>query len=188
MAEISNAVGDTTRAADYSKFARDYYSSWTDLAIDPSGTHTLLAYQWRSSWGLLFNVYPACLLNLSIIPDSLYKQQSDFYPSVSQVWGVPLDNRHYHTKSDGEMWRATTCKASTRRLFMNALAYWLNTTGSDRPFTDLYLTLHQGKVANSSCVWNFRMLTFMQVSHPRVQIRLNFLQDLCKGAYTACSH
>lgn len=145
MAEISNAVGDTAQAVNYSKIAQDYYNSWTELAIDPSGTHTLLAYQWRSSWGLLYNIYPAKLVNLSIIPDSLYKQQSDFYPSVSQIWGVPLDNRHSYTKSDWEMWTAATCEPPTRRLFVNALAYWLNTTASDRPFTDLYLTLHQGE-------------------------------------------
>lgn len=83
MAGILDAGGAMTHAADYSKTAQDYYTSWTDLAINPSATHTLLAYQWRLSRDLLYNVYPAGLLILSIIPDSLYKRQSDFYPSVS---------------------------------------------------------------------------------------------------------
>lgn len=145
MAEISSVVGDSFNAQNYSETAQNFYNTWEELAIDPSGTHTLLAYQWRSSWGLLYNVYPARLLNLSIIPDSLYKQQSDFYPSVSQIWGVPLDNRHYWTKSDWELWVAATCEPVTRRLFVDSVAYWLNTTSSDRPFTDLFQTVHEGE-------------------------------------------
>ncbi|KAK5944296.1 hypothetical protein PMZ80_003577 [Knufia obscura] len=145
MAEISNAVGDTAQALNYSTTAQEYYGNWTQYAIDPSGKHTVLAYQWRSSWGLLYNTYPARLLNLSIIPDSLFKMQSDFYPSVSQMWGVPLDSRHHWTKSDWEMWTAATCEPATRRLFVDAIAYWLNTTSSDRPFTDLYQTVHEGE-------------------------------------------
>ncbi|KAK5101613.1 hypothetical protein LTS08_004071 [Lithohypha guttulata] len=145
MAQISAAVGDGVAAANYSLTAQNYYKQWETLGIDPSGTHTLLAYQWRSSWGLLYNVYPAKLLKLSIIPQSLYDQQSAYYPSVSQVWGVPLDNRHDWTKSDWEMWTAATCQPSTRRLFVDSIAYWLNTTSSDRPFSDLFQTINRGE-------------------------------------------
>ena len=28
--------------------------------------HTLLAYEWRSSWGLLYNIFPDKLLNLGM--------------------------------------------------------------------------------------------------------------------------
>lgn len=92
----------------------------------------------------MYNTYPAKLLNLSIIPQELFDMQSRYYPSVSQIWGVPLDNRHYWTKSDWELWTAATCEPSTRRLFVDAIAYWLNTTTSDRPFTDLYQTVGGG--------------------------------------------
>lgn len=52
MSEISSAVGDEFNALNYSATAQNYYDQWTEYGIDPSGTHTLLAYQWRSSWGL----------------------------------------------------------------------------------------------------------------------------------------
>lgn len=56
-------------------------------------------------------------------------------------------------KSDWEMWTAATCEAPTRRLFVSALAYWLDNTGSDRLLTDLYLTLHRGKLVHPiSCL------------------------------------
>lgn len=149
MSEISSAVSDTASATSYSQTATDYYNQWSTLAIDPSGKHTVLAYQWRSSWGLLYNIYPAKLLGLDIIPQSLYDMQSAFYPTVSQLWGVPLDNRHYWTKSDWELWTAAYCQPSTRALLVNSVAYWLNTTSANLPFSDLYQTVHTGETPSS---------------------------------------
>ncbi|KAL8940220.1 MAG: hypothetical protein Q9216_002929 [Gyalolechia sp. 2 TL-2023] len=144
MSEIARIVDDPVSAENYSSTASSFYTQWESYAIDPSGNHTLLSYQWRSSYSLLYNIYPALLLNLSIIPDSLYEMQSTFYPSVSQLFGVPLDNRHSYTKSDESLWTAATCGPETRRLFVNGLGYWLNATGTDRPFTDLFETIGEG--------------------------------------------
>lgn len=74
--------------------------------------------------------------------------QSAWYPTVSQIFGIPLDNRHSYTKSDWEMWTAATCSPSTRRLFVDAIAYWLNYTTTDLPFTDLYNTIDTGGYPN----------------------------------------
>lgn len=144
MAEIARIVDDPSSAENYSSTASSFYTQWESYAIDPSGTHTLLSYQWRSSYSLLYNIYPALLLNLSIIPDSLYEMQSAFYPSVSQIFGIPLDNRHSYTKSDESLWTAATCRPETRRLFVNGLGYWLNVTSTDRAFTDLFETVGEG--------------------------------------------
>lgn len=103
MSFISAAVGDAANAANYSSTATRFYAQWEEMAIDPSGRHTLLAYQWRSSWGLLYNIFPDKLLGLGIIPQNLYDMQSAWYPTVSQIFGVPLDNRHDYTKSDWEV-------------------------------------------------------------------------------------
>ncbi|KAL8927802.1 MAG: hypothetical protein Q9208_002218 [Pyrenodesmia sp. 3 TL-2023] len=144
MAEIASLTDHAEEAANYSSTATSFYQQWETFAIAPDGTHTLLSYQWRSSYSLLYNTYPALLLNLSIIPDSLHEMQSSFYPSVSQMFGVPLDNRHSYTKSDESLWTAATCSPETRRLFVNGLGYWLNVTSTDRPFTDLFETVGEG--------------------------------------------
>lgn len=144
MSKVSTIVGDTPNAINYSLTATSYYDQWTYFAIDPSSTHTMLAYEWRSSFGLLYNTYPSKLLNLGIIPQSLFDMQSDWYPRISQIFGVPLDNRDSYTKSDWELWTAATCSPTTRRLFVNAIAYWLNYTSTDRAFTDLYETIDSG--------------------------------------------
>ncbi|OCK77996.1 DUF1793-domain-containing protein [Lepidopterella palustris CBS 459.81] len=144
MSQISSAVGLDWDATNFSATASMYYIQWESFAVDPSENHTLLAYQWRSSYGLLYNTYPDKLLSLGIIPDYIYAMQSEWYPTISQIFGVPLDSRHSYTKSDWEMWTAATCAPSTRRLFVNALAYWLNNTSTDRAFTDLYETIDSG--------------------------------------------
>ncbi|KAI9733619.1 MAG: hypothetical protein M1834_003221 [Cirrosporium novae-zelandiae] len=141
MAEIASIVGASSDAANFSTTAANYTSQWEGFAIDPSGNHTLLAYQSRSSWGLLYNLYPDKLLNLGTIPQYIYDMESNWYPTVSQIFGVPLDSRHSYTKSDWEMWTAAVCSQSTRRLIIDALAYWLNETTTNLAFTDLYDTI-----------------------------------------------
>ncbi len=144
MAQVSGVVGDSASASNYSSTAKSYYQQWEYFAIDPSHKHTMLAYEWRSSWGTLYNIYPDKLLNLGLVAPEIYQMQSDWYPTVSQVFGIPLDNRHDYTKSDWEMWTAATCSPSTRRLFVNALAYWLNNTSTNLAFSDWYDTIDYG--------------------------------------------
>lgn len=144
MREIARAVSKPADQARFANISATYITQWESFAIDPSGKHTLLSYQWRSSYGLLYNIYPDLLLNLSIVPPSVYAMQSAWYPTISQVFGVPLDNRHSYTKSDWEMWTAATCSPSTRKLFVTSLAYWLNETTTDKAFTDLYVTEGHG--------------------------------------------
>ncbi|KAI8628111.1 DUF1793-domain-containing protein [Xylariaceae sp. FL1651] len=138
MSLIASLANSTVDAAQFSSIAISYYNQWENYAIDPSHKHTTLAYQWRSSWGLLYNVYFDKLLNMGLVTEATYTMQSYWYSEVSQVYGVPLDSRHHYTKSDWQIWTAATCHAGTRRLFVNSLAYWLNETITDGPFTDLY--------------------------------------------------
>lgn len=161
MAGIAEVTGAKTDHQNFSTTASNYYSQWEYFAIDPSERHTLLAYEWRSSYGLLYNTYPDKLLNLGIIPESLYSMQSEWYATISQIFGIPLDNRHSYTKSDWEMWTAATCSPSTRRLFVSALGYWLNYTSNDRPFSDLYETIDTGSypVSPSPVYFNARPVT-----------------------------
>lgn len=144
LGAIAQVAGHPEDAANFSAMASDYYQQWEALAIDPSEKHTLLSYQWRSSWGLLYNTYMDRLLGLGVVSPQVYEMQSDWYALQSQVYGVPLDSRHLYTKSDWEMWAAATCSAETRRLFVNAIAHWINSTSTEFPLTDLYDTVGVG--------------------------------------------
>ncbi|KAI1505194.1 hypothetical protein F5X99DRAFT_431333 [Biscogniauxia marginata] len=154
MSSIARLAGNTYDALNFSITAKAYYEQWEYFSIDPIHKHTTLAYQWRSSWGLLYNIYFDKLLNMGLVNESVYSMQSDWYATVSQIFGVPLDNRHHYTKSDWEVWTAATCLPNTRRLLINSIAYWLNETSTDLPFTDLYEVVgsgHYPEVPNS--IW-----------------------------------
>ena len=144
MSHVSSLANDPSNSQNYSTTASNLYKQWESFAIDPSGKHTMLSYQWRSTYSLLYNTYPDVLLDLNLIPQSLYDMQSSWYPTVSQIFGVPLDSRHSYSKTDESLWTAATCSPETRRLFVNAIGNWLNETSTDRPFTDLYETIDHG--------------------------------------------
>lgn len=123
---------------------QQFYREWERHGIAPARDHALLTYQWRSSWGLLYNIYFDKLLNLGVVAPAVYTMQSDWYAAVSQLYGVPLDNRHHYTKSDWQLLAAAACRAGTRRLLVTALARWLNRTVTPYPFGDLYETVGAG--------------------------------------------
>lgn len=83
--------------------------------------------------------------------------QSAFYPTVQNTYGVPLDTRHTYTKGeatrisyvdillkhhtgDWELFAAAVASTSTRDMFIQLLANWINVTPTNRALTDLYDT------------------------------------------------
>lgn len=50
--------------------------------------------------GLLYNLFADAQLGLGLVPQSVYQMQSDFYPTVANKYGVPLDTRHSYTKGN----------------------------------------------------------------------------------------
>jgi len=145
MSIIAQANGDRGYGAGrWIRNADFYYTLWTESAIDPSTNHTLLAYNLPDSYSILYNIFPALLFNLRAIPKSLFTMQSDFYPTVAQKYGVPLENRRLWTKSDWEMWAAATSRPETRALFVNSLAKWINETSTDKALSDHFMTTGDG--------------------------------------------
>jgi hypothetical protein len=101
MAVIANLTGNTTTAAKYTSIAHDYIAEWQTLgiAMDASPPHTTLAYGMNDTHGLLYNLYGDKELGLGLVPQYVYDMQSNFYPSVTEQYGVPLDTRHDYAKS-----------------------------------------------------------------------------------------
>lgn len=101
MAVIANLTGNTTTGAKYTKIAHEYIAEWQTLgiAMDASPPHTTLAYGMNDTHGLLYNLYGDKELGLDLVPQSVYDMQSNFYPSVNEQYGVPLDTRHDFAKS-----------------------------------------------------------------------------------------
>ncbi|CAI7565963.1 unnamed protein product [Penicillium crustosum] len=143
MAVIANQTGHPADAANYSSIAKDYITQWQDLAIakDENPPRTTLSYGDTTSHGLLYNLFADAQLGLNLVPQSVYQMQSDFYPTVANKYGVPLDTRHTYTKGDWECFAAAVSSVDTRTMFIKDLATWINETPTNRPLTDLYDTI-----------------------------------------------
>jgi len=63
---------------------------------------------------------------------------------VRQKYGLPLDSRHLYTKTDWEFWVASISSKTVRSEILESVALWVNETNTDRPFTDLHDTEHEG--------------------------------------------
>jgi hypothetical protein len=141
MSEIAKLTGNSADATSFGNTATSYISQWQGYGFDSAANppHTTLSYGDSSSHGLLYNLYANSLLGFGdFVPSTIYDAQSAFYPTVAATYGVPLDTRHTWTKSDWEMFCAAIASPSTRDMFIQKLANWINVTPTNRAFTDLY--------------------------------------------------
>ncbi|RMZ04257.1 hypothetical protein D0862_05374 [Hortaea werneckii] len=142
MSMIAQMTGHADDSSNYADIAESYIAQWQDLGIaqDANPPHTTLSYGDNSSHGLLYNLYSDSLLETHLVPTSVYEMQSNFYPTVANKYGVPLDTRHGYTKNDWEMFCAAIAAPDTRALFISDTADFINQTPSNGPVTDLYET------------------------------------------------
>jgi hypothetical protein len=140
MAAIANITGNTAVGANYTNIAHSYMAQWQNFGVahDANPPHTTLGYGLNDTHGLLYNIYGDKELSLNLVPQTIYDMQSSFYPTVMEQYGIPLDTRHAYTKSDWEMYTAAVSSDSTKKLFIDKLAAWINNTPTSRPMTDLY--------------------------------------------------
>jgi hypothetical protein len=142
MAKMSGLIGEDADSKNFSSIAHDYIDQWMDLGTNKEADppHTVLTYNNRSTHGLLYNLYNDRFLGLDLVPEEIYTQQSEFYPTQAGKYGVPLDTRHLWTKGDWEIFAAAVASKETRDMFIQLLAKWVEETPTSRPFTDLYET------------------------------------------------
>ncbi|KAL4805552.1 hypothetical protein BDV18DRAFT_21455 [Aspergillus unguis] len=143
MSVISGLTNSVDEASNLTNYAQDYIDKWQVLGIAHNATqpHTTLSYGSQDSHGLLYNLYADRELDLNLVPQAVYDMQSEFYPTIKEQFGVPLDTRHQYTKSDWEIFTAAVASTSTRDMFIQLLAEWINETPTNRPLTDLYDTV-----------------------------------------------
>ena len=165
MAQIANLTGNTADATNYSQTAQDYITQWYDLAnaAGANPPHTTLSYGDDASYSeqresllgialtildLLYNLFADAELNLGLVKQEIYTQQANFYSTVLNEYGVPLDTRHAYTKGDWEMFAAAIAGSSDAKgQLISALAKWINQTPTNLPYSDLYDT-ESGKLVH----------------------------------------
>lgn len=143
MAVIANLTNHTADGANYTNIAHTYIDVWQTpgLGISTDGNHSTLNYNNDSTYSLLYNLYADQLLQTDLVPVSVYEMQSNWYPTVANKYGVPLDTRHTYTKNDWQLFCAAIAAPSTMSLFIDDIATWIDQTPTNHPVTDLYDTI-----------------------------------------------
>ena len=146
MGKIAAAAGNAADAAGYRQQAQQFISYWVTHAQDPSAAHLDLTYNGSDggdgTWGTTYNGFADRLLGTGLIPSSVLAEQSAWYQSVSNLFGLPLQVPHSYAKSDWEMFTAAWLSGYpvSKQLIEQVYTY-ANTTPSRVPFSDLYDTV-----------------------------------------------
>ncbi|KAF5390581.1 hypothetical protein D9757_002679 [Collybiopsis confluens] len=142
MSQIWGILGNTAQQTNLSSIASSYVTQWQKLAASTTGPHLTLDYNDANSWGLSYNLFGDKLLGLNLFPQSVYNEQTAWYPTVSRAFGVPLDTRHTYTKSDWEIWTSTLMtNTEARDLLIHSVYLWASSGTSSQPFGDWYDTV-----------------------------------------------
>jgi len=141
MSRIQSLVGNNQQSHNYSSIASSYVSKWKAYAQSKTSPHLTLDYNDNASWGLTYNLYADKLLKFNLFPSSIYTQQTAWYKSVANSYGVPLDTRHTYTKSDWEIFTAAIMTdTATRDVLINAVHNYASNGLSSQPLGDWYDT------------------------------------------------
>ncbi|KAJ7682669.1 DUF1793-domain-containing protein [Mycena polygramma] len=142
MGQIESLLGNTDKSANYSAIAASYVSQWQNLSASTTGAHLTLAYGNSDSWGLSYNLYGDKLLGLNLFPASIYTEQTNWYQSHVNAFGVPLDTRHTYTKTDWQIWTAAiVTDTAVRDVLISSVKKWVSDGQNNAPFGDLYDTV-----------------------------------------------
>ncbi|CAG2115868.1 unnamed protein product, partial [Medioppia subpectinata] len=146
MAQLAEVTGNEADRQQYRQTAEKYVTEWIRLGEDPSNKHIKLSYNTANTWFMIYNLYADILLDTKLVPESIYKQQDEWYLQVMDVYGLP-----FGTDKEGTLfgWMMFTAAASgntkLRQTMFDRTAKWLRETPSGAPFPD-YINTSNGNV------------------------------------------
>ncbi|KAL1902968.1 hypothetical protein Sste5346_000880 [Sporothrix stenoceras] len=140
IAGLSGIVNANQISEQYLNTSMQYVQTWAGLGVNNASDppHTTLAYNEPDSHGLLYNIYADKLLGLDFVPDWVYDMQSNFYGTIMENYGVPLDTRHSWAKSDWQCFAAAVAAPDVRSQIHEHLVRFVEGTPTNRPLSDLY--------------------------------------------------
>ncbi|KAJ7031515.1 DUF1793-domain-containing protein [Mycena alexandri] len=142
MGEIWGLLGNKDKQANYTSIAASYVQQWLNFSASTTGPHLTLSYGDSASWGLAYNLFGDVHLKLNLFPKSVYDEQTAWYKTVANKYGVPLDTRHTYTKSDWEIWTSAIVTDTTLRdLFITGVKDYVSNGLNNAPFGDWYDTI-----------------------------------------------
>jgi hypothetical protein len=146
MAKIATMAGNTADASSFAASAKQFIAYWAAHAQDPSAAHLDLTYSGsdggNGTWGTTYNAFFDSLLGTGLVPESVKAEQAAFYPTVSNLFGLPLQVPHSYAKSDWALLTAAWLSDyPVSSQLISQVYLYANTTPSRVPFSDLYDTI-----------------------------------------------
>lgn len=146
MGQLATVAGNAADAQHYRGLAQQFISYWASHAQDPSGNHLDLTYSGSGggdgTWGTTYNGFADRLLGTGLIPEAIRAEQASWYPTVSNLYGLPLQVPHSYAKSDWEIFTAAWLSGlPVAQQLIDQVYDYANTTPSRVPFSDLYDTI-----------------------------------------------
>ncbi len=139
FAKMCEMRGDRDQAAEYRKVAKEFADRWIKEADD--GDHFRLAFDRPGSWSQKYNLIWDKILGLNLWPAEVLRKEMNYYKSIQNKYGLPLDNRETYTKLDWILWTATlTQDRSDFQALVDPVFKFLNETYDRSPMTDWYQT------------------------------------------------
>jgi len=139
FAKLCDMRGDKTKAAEYSKLAKEFADRWIKEADD--GDHFRLAFDKSGTWSQKYNLVWDRILGLNLFPAEVARKEMDYYRNIQNKYGLPLDNRSLYTKLDWILWTATlTQNREDFEAILDPVYLFLNETPDRSPMTDWYFT------------------------------------------------
>ncbi|KAJ7853748.1 DUF1793-domain-containing protein [Mycena leptocephala] len=119
MAKIELLLGTSAQSANYSSIAASYVTQWQHSPL-----------------------FGDKLLQLNLFPASVYAEQTAWYQTHANAFGVPLDTRHTYTMTDWEIFTAAwVTDTGVRDILISAVKNWVSNGRNNAPFGDLYDTV-----------------------------------------------
>ena len=138
---LCKALGKLKEAAEYVDVAETYAREWRSMCVT-AGKQTPLVFDDKTnSFSLKYNMAFDVMFGTGLFEEDVREKEIDYYISVANQYGVPLDSRSSYTKSDWILWAATlTSNTEKRKKMLAPVAKFLRESTSRYPFTDWYYT------------------------------------------------
>ncbi|KAJ7915217.1 hypothetical protein B0H13DRAFT_2658900 [Mycena leptocephala] len=142
MSEISRIMDETEDAQKYETSANSLMQSWVSLTATASG-QLKWTYDDDTTWGLMYNLLADKLLQLNIVPASIYSDQSTIISNnAAQVpaFGFPLSSdSNSNTRSDWTLFSAAAAPdPATRNRLISLVRKHASSNLTGGPFPTLY--------------------------------------------------
>lgn len=137
MAQLAERVGEKSDQTRYREVAEKYAEEWLALAQDPSGSHLKKSYNLANTWFMVYNLYADRLLETKLFEEKLFRQQDEWYKSLFNDYGLPLQSDYKGTKFDWSFFTAASSSDKEfRQMVYEHTAHYLKERPNRSPFPD----------------------------------------------------